>query len=296
MLMAALVFSLMSALSKWMLLKFSLIQTTCIRSFFATVIVVIAIVIRREPILGHQRKILFVRGFAGFCGLLCFYYGLSNLQIADALILNKTDSIFIMVLASVILGEVITRQHLAVLAVAVIGIGIILKPALEISPLAGAIGLASGAFAGLAHTMIKMASATNSSPQVVLWFTGISFLLSFPLMLFDVPKPTPLEWLGFAGIGVAGALGQVLLTRAYRYATPTPIAISSYSIVLLSAIWGVVFFEEIPGINTFIGGALVIASCMFLPFLKAQMKARAVPAPITRPNTVPDPQQVKVLR
>ena len=60
--------------------------------------------------------------------------------------------------------------------------------------------------------------------------------------------------------GVVAALGFTLVTHAYRMAEANLITAFEYSGLIWAAVWGFVFFAEIPGPRVIIGAALILGA------------------------------------
>ena len=71
--------------------------------------------------------------------------------------------------------------------------------------------------------------------------------------------PTPQQAVLLVCAGIAGGVGQLLLTSCYRYADMSVIAPFEYVSLILTIIIGLVVFAEVPTL-TMIGGALIIVA------------------------------------
>jgi drug/metabolite transporter (DMT)-like permease len=86
-----------------------------------------------------------------------------------------------------------------------------------------------------------------------------------------VPDWVPLareHWLWLAALGLFGALGQHLLTDAFRSAPPSVVAPFEYTALL----WGIaidwVVWSVLPAPRVYLGGGIVMASGLYLIFLE----------------------------
>ena len=70
--------------------------------------------------------------------------------------------------------------------------------------------------------------------------------------------PTGTTILPLLGIGIAGVLGQVLMTTAYRYAPGGKVAVYGYLSVVFSLIWQVSVFKEMPSMMVLAGAIMVM--------------------------------------
>ena len=83
---AALLFSIMSALAKYATATLPSAEVVFYRGLFATIGLLVIHIVRsdRGPLLGHQRRLLALRGLFGSAALLLYFYSLSGLPVADS--------------------------------------------------------------------------------------------------------------------------------------------------------------------------------------------------------------------
>jgi len=270
MIVAAFFFSSMNVLVKVSLKSYPFMETVFFRSFFGVLFVAALIKIRGLPLIGPRPRLLVLRGTLGFAGLSCYYYAMGHLTIADTVILNKVSPVFVMIFAFFFLGERLPPAVFAILATALVGVYNVIQPQLDFAPLAGAVGFFSAVISGLAYVVVKKLSVDHHSPQIVLAFVGMASVLALPFMIPVFRWPTPMAWLIFAAIGACSSIGQILMTKAYALGAPTPVSIAGYSVVLVSAVFGYLFLDEIQDTRALIGSIIVLGSLLALPFVRAK--------------------------
>jgi drug/metabolite transporter (DMT)-like permease len=62
------------------------------------------------------------------------------------------------------------------------------------------------------------------------------------------------------GAGLVGGVAQILLTTAYRFGEAALLAPFDYASMLFALIIGYAIFDEVPGLQTMIGAAIVISA------------------------------------
>ena len=62
------------------------------------------------------------------------------------------------------------------------------------------------------------------------------------------------------GLSVVALLGQYGITNGFRYAPVYLVGALEYTTLVWAALWGFVFFQEVPASNVMIGAAIVVAS------------------------------------
>ena len=199
-----------------------------------------------------------VRSLFGLAAMYCFFYALSVLPLADAVLLNFTAPLFIPFVAILWLKERVSARVWAAIVIGFSGVLIILRPGGDLPAMAALIGLASGAFAGVAMVSLRKLSATEPALRVVVYYGVICTAVSAVPLLWSW-QPVNLRLLGIlAGAGCFATLGQYLLSRGYGCAPAAQIGPFTYTSVVFAALYGWLFWHELPGWTT-AGGTLLIA-------------------------------------
>ncbi|MFT6154059.1 MAG: drug/metabolite transporter (DMT)-like permease [Bermanella sp.] len=202
----------------------------------------------------------FIRAAVGLSAMYGFFYVLANLPLAEAFLVKLTTPFFMPIIAGVWLGESIRRKNIAAIALGFIGVIFILKPGSDAFTHIALIGVAAAFLAGTAKVCIRLMGSTESSVTIVFYFGLIStFLASVPL-IWSWQLPYSHNWPWIVLMGLAGTLGQLALTRAYRIANPGQIGPYVYSSVVYGAALGWFIWGETLLISTVIGSGIIIAA------------------------------------
>ena len=89
----------------------------------------------------------------------------------------------------------------------------------------------------------------------------VAAVIVLPLAVPGFAMPSQDVWPLMALIGFLGATGFMLLTIGLRTTPASVFAIVDYMNILWAALFGFVFFHEIPELRFWIGGGLIIAAC-----------------------------------
>jgi len=199
-----------------------------------------------------------VRSLFGLAAMYCFFYALSILPLADAVLLNFTAPLFIPFVAILWLGEGVGGRLWAAIVIGFSGVLLILKPGSGLYGGAALIGLASGAFAAVAMVSLRKLSATEPPLRVVVYYGVICTLVSCVPMLLSWRAVEPRLLLMLAAAGGFATMGQYLLSRGYGCAPAAQIAPFTYTSVVFAAIYGWLFWQELPGWTSAAGALLVV--------------------------------------
>ena len=213
-------------------------------------------------------KYLFLRSLTGTIGIICNFYALGKIPLADASILNKMSPFFVIIFSILILKEKLTFLQGIAVFTAFIGTLFVIKPSFQnIDLFPSMIALLGGMGAGFAYTMVRiLGNRGENGSLIVFFFSAFSCLVTLPSLIFDFH---PMEWwqvLMLLGAGLGATGGQFGITAAYCHAPAREISIYDYSQIIFVTLLGFLFLGEVPDIYSFIGYILIcsMAVLMFL--------------------------------
>ncbi|MGN0379416.1 MAG: DMT family transporter [Butyrivibrio sp.] len=207
---------------------------------------------------------LFLRSLCGTVGLICNFYAIDRLNIADANILNKLSPFFAIIMSTFILREKANKIEWLCVLVAFTGALFVVKPSFQMQSVYALIGVLGGLGAGTAYTFVrKLGKEGVPGPVIVLCFSVFSCLVSLPFLVTGFVPMTSgqLVFLLLAGISAAG--GQFCITKAYTKAPAKEISVFDYTQVIFAALLGLVFLGQLPDILSIIGYTVIIGSAVF---------------------------------
>lgn len=242
------------------------------KSFFRNLVAAIfaAVILWKghtKPVVKKEQWLpLIVRCTFGTLGVLCNFYAIDHLLVADASILNKLSPFFAIVFSYLILKEKIRPLQAFCVGLAFVGCLFIVKPGFADAAFVPAlIGVCGGLGAGIAYTMVRVLGTHGvRGPVIVFYFSLFSCVSVIPWIVMNY-KPMSLQQLGsllLAGLFAAG--GQFSITAAYTYAPARKISIFDYSQIIFATILGFLLFGEIPDSYSFLGYGLIIAASLFM--------------------------------
>jgi len=239
----------------------SLADKVAVRNLVTLFIAAVLVVRRRCPLLGQRRNriALLARSLLGIGGVVCYFYAIDHLLLANATMLTRLSPFFAGVFAALFLREPLSRRLLLAMAVGLAGGMCVLKPRLDLDLMPALVGFGSAVFAGAAYAVLRYLGNREPPETIVLHFSLCSVLCMLPFVLVDLRRPSPRELGWLLGIGVTAALGQLLLTAAYRHAPTAEVSVYGDSMILFAAVIGLLFWGEVPDTLSLLGGALIMA-------------------------------------
>ena len=236
------------------------------RNAFAAVIAFVSLLRSEEKFKIKEGcfKFIFLRCLFGTTGLLCNFYAIDHLPLADANMLNKLSPFFAIIASIPILKEKPTRIDILTTIGAFCGVLLIARPSADVSIIPALAGLWGGAGAGIAYTFVRLLGGKGERTSIiVLCFSIFSCMLSAPFMIFNFK---PMEWWQLGCLVVAGifaAVAQFSITSAYKFAPARKIGVFDNTQVVFSAFLGIVFLSEIPEYLSVVGYVIIIGMAVF---------------------------------
>ena len=237
------------------------------KAFFRNIVAAIlaaVLLARSKSGFSFQKKNLpdlLLRSSIGTAGILCNFWAVDHLRIADANILNKLSPFFAILMSIFILKEKPNRIEWLSVLLAFIGAAFVAKPSAGSASFPALIAILGGFTAGTAYTYVrKLGLEGERGPVVVMFFSAFSTLVLLPNLLLHYRPMTmkQLIFLIFAGMSAAG--GQLSITTAYQNAPARDISVFDYSQVVYAAIFGLILFGEIPDVWSIAGYVIIIGT------------------------------------
>ncbi len=243
------------------------VQKGFFRNFVAAIFASAILIKERAPLKIHKGCgfAMFMRAACGTAGLLCNFYAVDRLDLADASMLNKLSPFFAVVFSIFILREKTSPAQLAAVITAFIGSLFIIRPTfsnMELVP--SLIGFTGGMGAGAAYTFVRyMKQRGENSSLIVFAFSVFSCAVTLPFVIAGCKPMTAGQTVTLILAGLFAAGGQFAITGAYSYAPAREVSVFDYSQVIFSAVTGYLLFEQVPAPLSVIGYVIIISSAVW---------------------------------
>jgi drug/metabolite transporter (DMT)-like permease len=213
---------------------------------------------------------------------IAFVYAVKTTTPANAAFLASVTPLIAVLLAKVALGEALTRVTIAAVAVAFVGLLVMVVGDLQAGNLVGNVSalLSSVGFAGYAVCLRTDARRDWSAaiPGYAVMMIVLCAVITFFRGETFVP---PAGDIGYALVhgGVFIVLGTTLFNIASRQIPAVPMAVFSQTEMLFVPVWAYLVLSERPTVPTMIGGAIIFSAVLG----KALLDARAPAVQIAQP-------------
>lgn len=276
MLCAALAFAAMGTLghasAKYCDWRVVALARTSLALFFALLLAAAA----RARLAIWQPRTLWVRSLAGSVSLVCTFYALSRLPVADVLTLTNIFPIWVALLSWPLLGAWPSRPTWIAVASGVAGVILIQQPHwAEARP-----DRVERLFATLAALVASFSSAMAmiglhrvrgvDIRAIVVHFSAVATVVCLALLFLPGERLirdsglSGAAWAMLLGVGVSATIGQVFLTKAFSAGPPARISVIGLSQVGFGMCFDMLFWGRTFDASTLLGMTLLVAPTAWL--------------------------------
>ena len=211
---------------------------------------------------------LWGRTLAGTCAVMCTFFSLSYLPVSDATTLYHTAPIWIVLFSWIAYGRIPDKKICVAVLCCMAGILIVHQPhflttnSTKIIAVIAAAGTAM--FMAVAFMNLNAMKHVPSLAIVVhfsLWGSVILFFLCFfthCLTPDAMPKHFYPDVFLLTGVGLAGAAGQIALTKAYKNGKTANVAVVGLSQVIFAAVFEMILWGRAYTVFEAFGFAMIL--------------------------------------
>jgi len=244
----------------------------------------------RRPIPGWKAiRFHALRSVAQVGSSVGFFYALTQISLAEAVVMGFTAALMIAPIARVLLGERMSRLTVAASIVGFMGAALAISGEPTGTHVGGnrVLGLSAMIFSALGYALnivlLRMRTKEEDAITLVTFMNVLPVLILVPVLPFSGVLPEANAWpllvpVAFAAVGI-----WWLMTLAYANAKAQTLAPFEYTGLIWSSLLGYVFFQEIPSLRLYAGAGVIILACLVVAFethFAARREARAAAAEI----------------
>ena len=258
---------------------------------FLGLFVLAPLVIRHRGLSLRTRnlKLHVLRGLLNAGAMLSFFYGLSITPLAQATALGFSVPLFATVLAVFFLGEVVGIKRWTAIAIGFLGTLVILRPGVIEVGIGPLLIIASSAIWSFALMVIKVMTRTDTSVTISLYASIFLSPIVFAAALPFWEMPTIGQFTRMFVLAALGTLAQTLMNQSLKIADTSVVLPVDFTKLIWATLLGYLFFEEIPDIFTWFGGAMIFGSTTYIAVREARLRRKTeLPASVDQPGTPSD--------
>ena len=284
-LISAVMFTVMSALIRYLGVDYPTGQVIFFRSAFAILPVVIVYAwrgelmgaLRTERPLGQAG-----RGALAIVAMFCNFAALARLPLIESNAIAFTTPLICVALAALILKERVRIYRWSAVTIGFFGVLVVLAPHFsgeELRVVLASAASVAGVMLALAGSVLNAGAViqtrwltqSETTSSIVFYFSLICAVAGLATWPFGWVKPTPVEWVALLSIGLLGGTGHILLTESYRYASASVLAPFDYTSMVWALMLGYAFFGEVPTTMIVLGSAIIAAAGLFVIWREHQL-------------------------
>ncbi len=222
----------------------------------------------------REHAFQFVRGIVHSVGVLCWFFAMTRIPIAEVTSLGYLTPIIVTFGAGLFLGERLNLVRVLSVGGALLGAIIILRPGIREIGQGHLAMLGCATFLAASFLMAKRVASRFNSAVIVTMLSLISTICLFPFAIAVwVPLTVPqIAWLFL--VAFFATAGHFAMTHSFRNA---PISVTqpvNYLQLIWATLLGVLAFGESVDVFVILGGTIVVASVTAVSWQSAMRSLR----------------------
>ena len=217
----------------------------------------------------------FVIGVLSYCAMVMFYVIAMRLTTAaNAIFLEFTAPIYVVVFAYFLLNEKINRFDVLSMTIIFTGMGLFFMGELSFYGLWGNI---LALLAGVCLALVTVLIRKEKEPAFEIVFYGnlLTAIICLPMIVNNLSFNYQPDWLIIFGLGIFQlGIPYILYTKALKYVPAIDAILVGMLEPVLNPIWVFLFIGEAMGKWAFIGGILVIAGTLGSVLIKQKIEEK----------------------
>lgn len=254
-----------------------------LRSLIAGLTIAAYILIKGMHIIINRRTV--ITGVFTACVYTCFAVANKLTTAANAIVLQFTSPVFIVIFSALILKKRIRRSDALVVSFTLLGIALFFFDQLQPGYILGNfVAIAAGMFmAGMFMAVGELEGEQRFSG--ILIGQSLTFLVGLPFVIATRPEFTLVSTLSILILGVFQlGISYVLYVESSKYCPPLACCLLGAAEPLLNPVWVLIFDGERPGIFALIGGVIVVVSITLWCIFGQEKSAEETAAPAGGPG------------
>ena len=282
MMLAGLLFAVMTGIVRHLGSDMNPIQTSFIRYAFGILLMIpVFLRLSRSEMRSNNKKLHFVRGIIHAGGVMLWFLAMSRLPIAEVTALGFLSPIFTTIGAAVYFKETLHARRIGAVLMGFGGTLIILRPGIEVIDIGAIAQLAAAPLFAISFMMAKKMTQTEHRSSIVAYMALFVTLALLPPALFVWRAPTMEEMFWLFLMALVATAAHLVMTKAMEEAELTTLQPVHFLQLVWATLIGYFLFAEEPDVWTWIGGGVVVASATYIAHREAiatgRAKEKAVP-------------------
>ena len=251
--------------------RLNVIEVVFFRFFFSMMTVVplmlthgTALFKTARPWMHFWRAVLGVGAIGACC------YSVNLMPLSDNTIIMSSQPFFFLPLAVFFLREKVDMPRWIAILIGFIGLIIMFQPGTETLRLVALVPITAAILFALLDIMAKKMVSTENT-QTLLFYFAVGTTVAAAIPAFFVWKTPSWEELGLLVLlGIGANLIQVCMIRAFSATDVSALMPFRYVEFIFSALFGFLFFMEVPTFITIAGASFIIAGTAYISYYETR--------------------------
>jgi drug/metabolite transporter (DMT)-like permease len=259
-------FTIMSAISKWLTESYPIGEVLFTRAAIALVIYAALVLPQRGLAVFHTQRLSHHggRSLSQAFSQLFILIAFSLMPMADVVAIAFSAPLFATLLAAMLLREPVGPARWAALIVGFIGVLIVTSPGPGMFQLGALFALGNAVLYGSVTVAVRGMTATESTETLIMYQSTFLTVMFAPLLLLGFVMPTWSAALAMLVSGILNILAQYCWTRGLHLAPASAVTPFYYFSLIWSIIAGFLVWGDVPTPALLVGSAIVVGSGLFL--------------------------------
>ncbi|MFP6744268.1 MAG: DMT family transporter [Alphaproteobacteria bacterium] len=269
-------FPLSDATLKWLSGDYHVLQLLFVRSLFVFLPTLFFLYYAGGlgMLRSKRKKLLVLRGMLAVGSWSIYLCAISQMPLADATAIFFSAPLIMAALSMPLLGEPVGPRRWIAIAVGFGGVVIIVDPGAGVLGGSALLVLLAATLFSFAQLAARSLSSTESSATLVFYTTTVLVLAT------GAVQPvvwTAMSWrdVGYvAGAGLITGIAQLCQTQSLKLAPIAIVAPFLFTQLIWATLYGYVLWGDLPSTSILVGGAVVIASGLYVLYRETRLNHR----------------------
>lgn len=203
------------------------------------------------------------RIFCSVCAMAAGFTAIINMPLADVTAISFARTLFVTVLAGLILKEAVDLKRWGPTILGFLGVLIVLDPSFDGIDFYALLALSAAIFLAFVMILTRVMTKTESSMTIMTYQSfGLTIAFAIPAYLYW-EMPTLMEFIVMVLTGILMSLAQYSNIHAYRHGEASALQPMEYTRLIFAGLIGILFFQEIPSLHTILGSLVIFAGVVY---------------------------------
>ena len=234
-------------------------EITSFRMLFSLLLLTPFVIKNPQLLQSKCPKIHFLRGIFFFIGITLWSLGVKNSLLATSSVIGLSEPFFVLIFSIIILNEKVGIQRFLAIFLCFLSILSMIDFS-EFNINSSSFFLLLGtSFVAIYQILNKKCSDIDNKITSLIYYSFFGFLISCPFLFYNFVVPNFKELIILISLGLSADLLLFSLLKGYSLAEASFLSPLKYSEFVYSAIFGYMFFNEIPILKSLI--VMLIIMC-----------------------------------